>query len=231
MPAEVAGADHGAALIDRVVAHLRTSPELLRDFDGRGVPGMPVPMSSDVLAAMSFPSGRPLPPSLRRWLAFDAGWLAEGGWLTDDLTAFTPRALSEIVREEYGYEPEDLGDGTQLDATSAWQPLDELFSECFLLPGGSDSRRVLAVTEPDAWSEYPVLATDNDEDDWLGVMYPGLDVFLAELVGVIEFGEFDFCTDLADHPVCRDRMTEHIARPPFEGNPDGLSPWDLDDPS
>ena len=65
---------------------------------------------------------------------------------------------------------------------SLFEPIADRFGECFLLPGGSDSRRVLAVGEPDTIGEYPVLALDVDDMPFLGLMYPGFDVYLAHVV-------------------------------------------------
>jgi hypothetical protein len=86
--------------------------------------------------------------------------------------------------------------------------LAERFSECFLLPGGTDSRRVLATGEPDEWDEYPVFALDIDDLPYIGVMYPGFDVHLADTFGVIE-REPDGYTSLASDPIYGERMRQH----------------------
>ncbi|WP_460069672.1 hypothetical protein [Streptomyces sp. YKOK-I1] len=121
--------------------------------------GVARPMAEDALAEAVFPSGRPLPPSLRAWLAYDTGLLERHGWFAPD-GSFAPRPLDELVGDEMG----DFW-GNEF----AW--LSGRLSECFLLPGGSDSRRILAVTEPDEEGEYPVLALDLDDMPYLGLMY------------------------------------------------------------
>lgn len=178
-------ARHGAALVDRVIEVVAASPNDLiwpylmnastpnpirRSDWGPWVEGEPTPMPPDVLAGLTFPSGRPLPPSLRRWLAFDTSLLTRCGWFAPDGGyRFTPRPLHEVVGHE------------------AYAAIG--FDECFLLPGGGDSRRVLAVGEPDEYGEYPVLVTDVDDLPYIAVMYPGLDVFLAHAAGLL--GEAD----------------------------------------
>ncbi|GKQ41936.1 hypothetical protein ALMP_84480 [Streptomyces sp. A012304] len=86
------------------------------------------------------------------------------------------------------------------------------FPECFLLPGGSDSRRVLAVTEPDEEGEYPVFALDLDDMPYLGLMYPGFDVYLADTAGLLDLGKRQTYTDLIDDATYGPRMRGHAAR-------------------
>ncbi|WP_246124112.1 hypothetical protein [Nocardia bhagyanarayanae] len=167
------------------------------------VTGDPRPMAADVLAEKVFPSGRPLPPSLRAWLAFDVGLLERYGWFGPD-GGFAARRLDELVRDELG-EP----------WAECYAPLAERFEECFLLPGGSDSRRILTVGAPDSEGEYPVLALDVDDLPFVGLMYPGFDVYLADTAGLIRT-EFPTYTALFDHAVYSRRMRQH-ARSWFAG--------------
>ncbi|TVL90341.1 hypothetical protein [Streptomyces sp. SAJ15] len=169
--------DHGAALTERVIASVEAEPHrLILDYApwaGPWLDGPPEPVPADVLATATFPSGRPLPPSLRRWLAFDGGFFRRFGWFGPD-HRFTPRPLGRLARDTLGDEW-----GGVYDALST------RFDECFLLPGGSDSRRVLATGEPDDHGEYPVFALDVDDIPCIELMYPGLDVYLADTAGVI----------------------------------------------
>ncbi len=161
-------------------------------------------MAEDVLARAAFPSGRPLPPSLRAWLAYDTSLLVRHGWFTPDGPdggEFAPRPIDRLVGEEMG----DFW-----GAEFAW--LAGRFSECFLLPGGSDSRRVLAVTEPDEEGEYPVFALDLDDMPYLGLMYPGFDVYLADTADLLGLPERETYTDLIGHPTYGPRMRRHAAR-------------------
>ncbi len=194
------GADpaHGAALTERVIDAVRRAPEAsaLRYQHVPWVVGPPRPMAADVLADMVFPSGRPLPPSLRRWLAFDVGLLERYDWFDPD-GGFAPRPLDQLVDDELGTMWADC-----------FTPLAERFGECFLLPGGSDSRRVLAVGDTDSEGEYPVLAIDVDDLPFVGLMYPGFDVYLADTAGLLRT-EFPTYTALFDHAIYSSRMRQH----------------------
>ncbi|MEV0357554.1 hypothetical protein AB0H71_15965 [Nocardia sp. NPDC050697] len=181
---------HGVPLVERVLRHPATATLL---------DGPPMPMPPADLAAATFPSGRPLTPSLRAWLGYDTGLLARHGWFAADGT-FAPRPLDRFVADELH---------------PAWAAefaaLAERFDECFLLPGGSDSRRLLAVGAVDETGEYPVLALDFDDLPYLGLMYPGFDVYLGAAAGVLEF-EFPEYTALVGHPIYSRRMREHGMR-------------------
>ncbi|MFF8513342.1 hypothetical protein ACF064_35360 [Streptomyces sp. NPDC015492] len=160
-------------------------------------------MAPNVVGRLTI-AGKPMPPSLRRWLAFDGSWLAELGWFED---AENPVAegepLGAVTTQMYGFTEQD----------DAWAGMFGCFERilperCLPLVGGCDSRRLLYVGEADSTGEYPVLVTDIDDLPYVAVMYPGLDVYLADLAGVIdvEFGEY---TSLAGHPEYADRMSEH----------------------
>ncbi|KPI32746.1 hypothetical protein OV320_1957 [Actinobacteria bacterium OV320] len=198
---------HGVPLTEQVVEAVRRDPgasalpHLLPYVNVPWVEGGEArPMPEEVLAKAVFPSGRPLPPSLRSWLAYDTSLLERYGWFTPD-GGFAPRSIDQVVGDEMGdfwAEP------------FAW--LSGHFPECFVLPGGSDSRRILAVTEPDEEGEYPVLALDLDDMPYLGIMYPGFDVYLADTAGLLELGERQTYTDLIDHATYGPRMRRHAVQ-------------------
>ncbi len=198
---------HGVPLTERVIEVVRRDPgasalpHLLPYVDVPWVEGgVPRPMPEATLARAAFPSGRPLSPSLRAWLAYDMSLLERHGWFTAD-GDLAPRPLDQLVADE-------------MDA--AWGPefawLSGRFSECFLLPGGSDSRRFLAVTEPDEEGEYPVFALDFDDLAYLGLMYPGFDVYLADTAGLLDLGRRKTYTDLIGHGTYGRRMRRHAAQ-------------------
>jgi len=166
-------------------------------IDALGAPLAPQPP-----AATTFPSGRSLPPSLGRWLDFDTGLLVD----------LTPRSIDEIATAEWG-----------ADWGAFYTPLAERFRECFLLPGGTDSRRVLATSEPDAYGEYPVFAIDIDDLPYIGLMYPGFDVYLADTHSIIDRGSGGY-DSLVNHPVYGERMRQH-ARHWFGGHTSSEYPW------
>ena len=79
----------GVELIDLVIERVKADPKCISGFCGdRPLPD-PKPLAPEVIAQMTFPSGRPLPPSLKRWLAFDAGWLPDLGWFSSRLATGT----------------------------------------------------------------------------------------------------------------------------------------------
>lgn len=194
---------HGVALTEQVVEVVRRDPGAsvlpYRELPW-AVGAVTRPMPEELLTAAVFPSGRPLSPSLRTWLAFDTGLLERHGWFTPD-GGFAPRPLDQLVSAELG---------APWDEEFIW--LAKHFSECFLLPGGSDSRRILVVTEPDEEGEYPVLALDCDDLPFLGLMYPGFDVYLADTAGLLRQAETRGYTDLVDDEIYGPRMRQHATR-------------------
>ncbi|MGO8947812.1 MAG: hypothetical protein ACLQUY_09145, partial [Ktedonobacterales bacterium] len=190
-----------------VIAVVSQDPTAIAGFCGDHPLQAPTPLPAELLATLTFPSGKPLPPSLKRWLAFDAGWLAEFGWF-DAEGRFTPRRIDEIVTAEF----EELWG-------EMYEPLVDRTGECFLLPGGSDSRRIYAVAQLDSLGEYPVLVIDNDDLPYAAVMYPGFDVFLADEAGIAgvasDWGTYE---DLFKDRRYAARMREH-AHYLFNGRP------------
>lgn len=81
---------HGVPLTGQVIAAVRRDPAagalpyLLPYVNVPWVEGgVANPMDEALLADAAFPSGRPLPPSLRAWLAYDISLrvLSAAGWL------------------------------------------------------------------------------------------------------------------------------------------------------
>ncbi|MFF9896559.1 hypothetical protein [Streptomyces longispororuber] len=200
-------AAHGFALTERVIASVEADPSrpvvASTPWAGPWVSGAPAPLPADASAAAVLPSGRPLPPSLRRWLAYDSGLLRRFGWFGPG-HRFTPRTLGRLARDEFG-------DGWG----ACFEPLSARFDECFLLPGGSDSRRVLATGSVDAYGEYPVFALDVDDLPCVELMYPGLDVYLADTAGIVTRGGPGYSA-LVHDPEYGPRMRTH-ARQVFAG--------------
>lgn len=200
----------GVDLIEIVIERVRADPNCIAGFCGDAPLLAPQPLSAEALDRLTFPGGRPLPPSLKRWLTFDASWLAGFGWF-DSLDAeegpvFTPRRIDEIVRDEFDE------DSSPVSWAEMYEPLADRFPECFLLPGGSDSRRIYAVTDqPDALGEYPVLVVDIDDLPYAAVMYPGFDIFMGDESG-LSLHSFDTYEDLFDDIRYASRMQQHAAR-------------------
>ncbi|WP_371666434.1 hypothetical protein OG985_47985 [Streptomyces sp. NBC_00289] len=167
----------------------------------------PVPVPAEVIARLRLPGDRSLPPSLQRWLAFDGSWLTELGWLkSPQHPLLEGQPLGETTAQMHGFTEQD---GPWVEVFTAFEGL--LPGRCFPLVGGCDSRRLLYPGEADSTGEYPILVTDIDDLPYVAVMYPGLDVYLAELAGVIDL-DFDDYTSLTHHAEYGSRMREHADR-------------------
>jgi hypothetical protein len=198
----------GVVLIDLVIERVRADPACIFGF-----PEEPHPIPADLLEHLTFPSGKPLPPSLKRWLAFDASWLAALGWFASSAsTVFTPHDFGDLVTDEFG---EMWG--------KMWTPLSTRMGECFLLPDGSDSRRILAVTKPDALGEYPVIVIDMDDTPYTAVKYPGFDVYMADHAGM-GISAWPHYQALSEDPRYQARIQQH-ADHLFKGKV-GIEMWD-----
>jgi hypothetical protein len=180
----------GVALVEQVIAAASSKKPSTR----KPAPRQRVP--EEPLAALRFPGGEPLPPSLRCWLAFDAD---EPHLVGDPAApAFTPLTLAELLDQEFGA-------GT---ARYGWEEIcAALPGDCYLLPGGSDSRRFLYVGRADALGEYPVLAVDTDEMPFACVSHPGFDVWLAEDAEILGVKRTSY-TSLFDDPTLGAAMAE-----------------------
>lgn len=146
----------GVELVERVIHQLAAS-----DVSD------PRPLTPAQIAELTMPNGRPLPPSLARFLAFDGPYLRV---LEHDGTRLAFRSFLDMMREQF----DDATAEQYADLARA------LPGQCLVVPGGSDSRRFMYVGEADEYGEYPVLVVDTDELPWVGLAYPGLDVYLAD---------------------------------------------------
>lgn len=196
--ARVSDTLRGAALVETVIAKYRAEGDTL---GGCGIPehtasGLP----AEQLAALTLPGGKPLPPSLQRFLAYDATYL---GVLEHDPPRLAFRTFREMMAEQYDPQTAEYADFS-----------DVLPGHCLVVPGGSDSRRFMYVGEPDAYGEYPVFVVDNDDLTFVCLAYPGLDVYLAD--GVVEEITDGSYTDAFDHPVYGPMCVDQ-ARRNFDG--------------
>jgi hypothetical protein len=190
----VADEVHGVELVERVIEKVK-----VEGFGALGTCGLPKeakarPIAPAVLEGLRFPDGSVLSPALRRWLAFDGSWL---GWFEDlEKPVFRGRKLGRYARDEYGM---DWGYGSLEKKVGG---------DCFGVHFGSDSRRFLYVGKPDSVGEHPVLLVDTDDSPYLGVEYPGIDVYLAVHAGVIEMKGRGYGS-LRDDARYGRRMEEH----------------------
>jgi hypothetical protein len=188
----------GTALVERVIEGLEqpSNERLPRTLGG---PAQPVPAA--VLAGLTFPDGQPLPPSLRRWLAYDASFVKL--FADPARPVLRPLHFRELLRQEFG------GFG----GDSGWEVFDELLpGACYLLPGGSDARRFLYVGEGDAQGEYPVMCVDTHDIPFVCVYSPGFDVWLAEMFRKLPGFNRRTYTDLFDDPTYGAAMADQARR-------------------
>ena len=209
----------GVELVDLVIASVRRDPRPLADFCGDYPLVEPRPLPAELLERLTFPSGKPLPPSLKRWLAFDASWLESLSWFSSlDDAIFTPRTIGQIADAEFGRDMRLALEVVGIEGDmNCYTMLDPRFPECFLLPQGTDSRRIFAVTEPDDMGEYPVLVIDEDDVSYVAIMYPGFDVYMADVAGVLDL-DFDTYESLHEDQRYAARLALH-ARRLFGGKP------------
>lgn len=206
----------GAALIDHITAIIRTDPARVSGFYGADAFRHPRPLIASALATLTFPGGRPLAPSLKRWLAFDASWLRCLGWFSsppDTTLALAPRPLDELLEAEC-----DCWADT-------FAPLSRRFSQCLLLPGSDTHQYVYAVCEPDATGEYPVLLVETGDIPYVGVIYPGFDVYMAAETG-LDPSIGDSAGAIRADPRFAARMRQH-ADHLFHGQP-GIECYDAE---
>jgi hypothetical protein len=202
--------EQGVALVDLVIERVRNDPysiTVLRQYPLLA----PKALAPEAIAALALPSGKPLPPSVLRWLAFDASWLAQFNWLTTLAhPQLTPRRLEAVVADGLEYR------GWAKD----YRRLGDHFDECFLLPPfGEETCRILVVSEPDERGEYPILVADVDDTPALDLVYPGFDVYLASIarLPIPQRRDADVTwTTLFAVPPYRERLTQH-ARHLFGG--------------
>jgi hypothetical protein len=169
----------GVALVDAVI-------ERVRRGDGDIKVALPDPVPPQALDALTFPGGVPLPPSLRRWLAFDASWLeaecAYWGGASDPV--FRTGSIGDAVRETL-----ETGDSYVQEAFTFEQFLD---ATALPLDYGSESVRMLVLTNPDEHGEYPVMCADIDDVPCMYLTDLGFDTWLAGQAGLIADVEVDY---------------------------------------
>jgi len=147
----------GLALVEQAIASSRA-----KNHDVR-------PLVAKVIAGLRMPDGSAIPASLATWLAYDNRHLD-----AVDNNRIAWKGFMDLMEETYG-EAESL----------VLAPFARFFpGQCLLLPGGSDSRRFMYAGVPDSAGEYPVYATDLDDVPWVGLAFPGFDVFIAHAYGV-----------------------------------------------
>jgi hypothetical protein len=154
------GWGRGEALVREVIAALRP----------KDVP-TPRPLSPRQLATLTLPGGRPLPPSLRAWLAFDTEWF----FTSPEAPMWREEKVSAILRRMW-----DLPDDALEDELAE---VDERFpAGGLLLPQSAKQQHILYLGQVDEDGEHPIVAfEDTPEGAW--VKFAGFDAFVATELG------------------------------------------------
>jgi hypothetical protein len=85
--------------------------------------------------------------------------------------------------------------------------------------------KLYTITTPDPLGEYPVQIIDQEDLPGGAVIYPGFDVYMANLTGVIEVIWDDY-TALYRDPRYAKRMRWHATQhPSSELAEDGMASW------
>lgn len=201
MPSEQS-TEQGVALVRQVIEKVKASDLGLLDSYLPKDKRRPRPLSRGVIASLRLPGNRPLSPSLAEWLAFDAGFFE---WLDDEGHPVLPeRNVGELALAVYSE------DDAQMAAAFTGLTAELMKGFCLPVPVGTESRRFVYLSEPDELGEYPVLMLDIDDQPYVGVEYPGIDVYLATHAGLIEAPERNTAGSYADDPRFRSRMEHHI---------------------
>jgi hypothetical protein len=170
----------GVALVEAVI-------EWVQRGEGDIDIALPEPLPAAALTALAFRDGSPLPPSLRRWLAFDASWLEihTNTWGGTSDPRFETMPVSDAV-DDY------IGHGAHW---GQWFPRDV---QALPLDCGSETMRLLWLRDPDEHGEYPVVCADVDDTPVLYLFHLGFDTWLAQRAGLIEDVEQEYAAQFAE---------------------------------
>lgn len=161
------------ALVDEVIAAVLAGRARIEVVEAR-------PLSAKVLGQLTFSNGGPLPPSLRRWLGFDAGWLARDFGLSRRVRRRLPVQTIAKAVDEAG-----LGGGGWGSTVGTLRAAG-IDAAVWPLDCGSDSMRVLYVGARDETGEYPVLTIDVGDTPQVEVLHTSWAEWLAAEAGVGE---------------------------------------------
>ncbi len=198
------GALRGVPLVDRCILHLSRT---------RGAPKRARPAVAARLEGPVLGRGVGLPPTLRRFLAYDltfetlpapkGGLKNTGGFGRNGSTpTFEPIAADVVVRRAleatfgvaYARLPIGGGDRKRLDAVI--RTFEKARGRFFALPSAGDQQHYLYAGRADADGELPILGVEVDalctKDTFelaelgIWVKYPSFDLFVAALGGCID---------------------------------------------
>jgi hypothetical protein len=168
------------------------------------------PLSPALVKKLHFAGKRKVPPSLKKWLAHDTSWLDLEIKRTGEIVS---RPIAEVLDKRF----KGMGPWTEL---SLLVP-----APVVLLPGGSDSCRLLYLGKADAKGEYPVLVVDTDDSTYVTIESPSFEVFVAESFDALGGWERDTYESMFEHPTYKKAM-----KAAAKLNLHGLTGYDVQDP-
>jgi len=176
-------------LVQKVIDQLQRQPGQLES--------LPIPLAPDILEKLTVADGKPLPPSLRLWLSFDAQNIG----LFSDLDQPIPLATS--ITEWGGYSFGTLQ--RRLLPQKSYQ----------LWPSGGDSMWFLYAGQADEDGEYPIFVADVDDRYYVELFAPNFGVWLAYRYKIDNFNLYSYrnspqgYASLLEHPDFGPSMRQH----------------------
>ncbi|MDC3955517.1 hypothetical protein [Polyangium jinanense] len=174
---------------DEVVEHLRRNGGRAKLWFGEFRD--PKPLDASALSSLTLPDGRPLPPSLSTWLAYDATWF---GLLPGSPPRLAAKPLRDILMDwaiasaramPEGYE--DPYPMTNEQVVESWIELlpDPAMADALAieLPGG-DQDHILLFHRAHRDGEYPILGCHKRFEFWF--KYESFGDFLAHYFGLTD---------------------------------------------
>lgn len=163
----------GVEVVDQIIAAVKAGEGSEKIAAPKGVP-------ESELVDLTFGDGKPLPPSLLRWLAFDRTWLEKELGVSNILkTLQEGDTLADVV-----------GDGVPEEGEEAFEELVERMPGAAVpLDRGSDSARALYAGKRDEDGECAVVSVSWGDVPGIEIIYPGFDAWLAVQLGIEPEGE------------------------------------------
>lgn len=172
-------APRGAALLASVITAIEAEGELPsnRMLDAKKAKA-PKPLPASKIAALTLANGRPLPPSLAAWFAYDSAW--QPFRIDDKTNRLVPSRFSDLLAallpelaEPYAFLGEQIFPG-----------------DCYpvLVPSLCDEQTILFLYEPatGADGEPPVAGFSFTDDGIVALFAAGFDVYMARVMDVCE---------------------------------------------
>lgn len=161
-------ANASLALVEEIIGELRAKGDMVRGLCGPAEKA--APLDPKTLAALRLPDGKPLPPSLHAWLAYDAREIdvvgEDGQLVLTTLRELVTEEMAEVAEEldgleglgDLGFDPveaaERVLEGQPADTPALRLP-DSASQAHFLVFDGTLEPVVLGYEKEEFWPKYP----------------------------------------------------------------------------